>query len=54
MVIVKRESSGNGEWCEFEERPGRAPVDDQEDDCITIYIIYIIYREYEIRQPGRE
>ena len=30
VVIVKREPSGNGEWCEFEERPGPAPVDAQE------------------------
>jgi hypothetical protein len=30
VVIVKREpagASGNFEWCEFEERPGPAPVD---------------------------
>ena len=42
VVIVKREPAeapGN-EWCEFEERPGPAPVDAQEDDCTTIYIIY--------------
>ena len=48
VVIGKREPSGapNGEWCEFEERPGPAPVDAQEeDDCTTIYIIY---REVEI------
>ena len=51
VVIVKREPSGKGEWCEFEERHGPAPVDAQEDDGITIYIIY---RECEIRQPGRE
>ena len=51
-MIVKREPSGKGEWCEFEERPGPAPVDAQEeDDGITIYIVY---RECEIRQPGRE
>ena len=40
VVIVKREPSGNGEWCEFEERPGPAPVDAQEEDCTTIYIVY--------------
>ena len=51
VVIVKREPSGNGEWCEFEERPGPPPVGAQEDDGITIYIVY---REFEICQPGRE
>ena len=51
VVIVKQEPSGNGEWCEFEERSGPAPLDAQEDDGITIYIIY---RECEICQPGRE
>jgi hypothetical protein len=40
VVIVKREPSGNGEWCEFEERPGPAPGDAQEEDCTTIYIVY--------------
>ena len=42
VVIVKRESAGapGNEWCEFEERPGPAPVDAQEDDCTTIYIVY--------------
>ncbi len=50
VVIVSRKPSGQGEWCEFEERPGRAPVDAQEDDGITIYIVY---RECEICQPGR-
>src|ERR1700719_1121226 len=41
VVIVKREPSGapNGEWCEFEERPGPAPVDAQEDARPTIYIV---------------
>ena len=49
VVIVKREPSGapGNEWCEFEERPGPAPVDAQEEDCTTIYIIY---REVEIPQ----
>ena len=52
VVIVKQESSGNGEWCEFEERPGPAPLDTQEDDVgITIYLVY---RECGIRQPERE
>jgi hypothetical protein len=49
VVIVKREPSGNGEWCEFEERPGPAPLDAQEEDCTTIYIGY---REVGIRQGG--
>ena len=40
VVIVKREPSGNGEWCEFEERPGPAPPDAQEEDVTTIYIVY--------------
>jgi hypothetical protein len=43
VVIVKREpagASGNFEWCEFEERPGPAPVDAQEEDCTRIYIVY--------------
>jgi hypothetical protein len=48
VVIVKREpagASGNFEWCEFEERPGPAPADAQEEDCITIHLIY---RDIEI------
>ena len=53
VVIVKREPSGapgNGEWCEFEERPGPAPVDAQEEEnCTTIYIIY---RDVRIPQSG--
>ena len=42
VVIVKREPAGapENECCEFEERPGPAPVDAQEDDCTTIYIVY--------------
>ena len=42
VVIVKREPAGapGNEWCEFEERPGPAPEDAQEDDCTTIYIVY--------------
>src|ERR1700686_5453358 len=43
VVIVKLEPSGatgQDEWCEFEERPGPAPVDAQEEDCTTIYIVY--------------
>jgi hypothetical protein len=50
VVIVKREprgAPGTFEWCEFEERPGPAPLDAQDDDCITIRIIY---REVEIPQ----
>ena len=53
VVIVKREpagASGNFEWCEFEERPGPAPVDAQEDDGITIHIVY---RDVGIPQGGR-
>ena len=50
VVIVKREPSGNGEWCEFEERPGPAPVDAQEEqDCTTICIVY---RDRLIPQGG--
>jgi hypothetical protein len=51
VVIVKREPSGapNGEWCEFEERPGPAPVDAQEEDAITICIVY---RDRLIPQGG--
>ena len=42
VVIVKREPAAapGNEWCEFEERPGPAPVDAQEEDCTTIYIVY--------------
>ena len=41
VVIVKREPSGNGEWCELEERPGSAPADAQEEEnCTTICIVY--------------
>ena len=43
VVIVKREPSGatgQNEWCEFEERPGPAPLDAQEEDAITICIVY--------------
>jgi hypothetical protein len=43
VVIVKREPAeapGNVERCEFEERPGPAPVDAQEEDAITICIVY--------------
>ena len=50
VVIVKREPSGNGEWCEFEERPGPAPLDSQEEDCTTIYIVY---RDRLIPQSGQ-
>src|ERR1700730_1125301 len=51
VVIVKREPSGNGEWCEFEERPGPALVDAQEEDCTTIYIVY---RDLVSPQGGRK
>ena len=50
VVIVKREPSGNGEWCEFEERPGPAPLDAQEEDAITICIVY---RDRLIPQSGQ-
>ena len=40
VVIVKREPSGNGEWCEFEERPGPAPPGEEEENCTTICIVY--------------
>jgi hypothetical protein len=43
VVIVKREPTGapGNERCEFEERPGPAPLDAQdEQDCTTIYIVY--------------
>ncbi len=43
VVIVKREpagATGQNEWCEFEERPGPAPLDAQEEDCTTICIVY--------------
>jgi hypothetical protein len=51
VVIVNREpgASGDFEWCEFEERPGPAPVDAQEEDCTTIYIAY---RDVGIPQSG--
>jgi hypothetical protein len=52
VVIVKREpagAAGNFEWREFEERPGPAPEDAQEEDCITIHLIY---RDVEIRHGG--
>ena len=52
VVIVDRKPSGKGEWCEFEERPGPAPLEAQEDDdCTTIYLVY---RECGILQPERE
>ena len=52
VVIVKREPAGapgNFEWGEFEERPGPAPVDAQEEDAITICIVY---RDRLIPQGG--
>ena len=52
VVILKREpagATGDFEWCEFEERPGPAPVDAQEEDCTTIYIAY---RDVGIPQSG--
>ena len=53
VVIVKREPAGapGNEWCEFEERPGPAPVDAQEEEnCTTIYIVY---RDLVNPQGGR-
>ena len=51
ILIVKREPSGNGEWCEFEERPGPAPADAQEEEnCTTICIVY---RDRLIPQSGQ-
>ena len=53
VVTVKRkpaEAPGEVEWCEFEERPGPAPVDAQEEDGITIHIVY---QDVEIRHGGR-
>jgi hypothetical protein len=50
VVIVKREPagvSGTFEWCEFEERPGPAPVDALEYNGISIHLIY---RDVEIHQ----
>ena len=39
-VIVKREpiGSSNFEWCQFEERPGPAPLN-SEDNAFTVQII---------------
>jgi hypothetical protein len=59
VVVLKREPTGapgNVEWCEFEERPGPAPLDAQEEDAITICIVY---RDRLIPQssqaaPGRD
>ena len=54
VVIVKREPSGgpgNFEWCEFEERPGPAPVDAHEEQEYTT--IYIVYRDLVNPQGGR-
>ena len=54
VVIVKREpagATGQNEWCEFEERPGPAPVDaHEEQECTTIYIVY---RDLVNPQGGR-
>jgi hypothetical protein len=52
VVIVKREpgASGNFELCEFEERPGPAPVDAQEEHDLTT--IYIVYQDVGISPSG--
>ena len=59
VVIVKREPAGapGNEWCEFEERPGPAPVDAQEEeDCTTIYIVYrdLVNPQGGQAAPGRD
>jgi hypothetical protein len=54
VVIVKREPPvppGTVEWCEFEERPGPAPPDVQEEECTTIRIVY---RDLVNPQGGRK
>ena len=53
VVIVKREPAAapGNEWCEFEERPGPAPPDAQEEEnCTTICIVY---RDRLIPQSGQ-
>jgi putative transposon-encoded protein len=59
VVIVKREPSGatgQNEWCEFEERPGPAPLDAQEEGCTTIYIVYrdLVNPQGGQAAPGRD
>jgi hypothetical protein len=59
VVIVKREPSGTtgqNEWCEFEERPGPAPLGAQEDDCTTICIVYrdLVNPQGGQAAPGRD
>ena len=60
VVIMKREPSGTtgqNEWCEFEERPGPAtPLDSQEEDCTTIYIVYrdLVNPQGGRSRPGRD
>jgi hypothetical protein len=58
VVIVKREPSGapGNEWCEFEERPGPEPVDAQEENCTTIYIVYrdLVNPQGDRSRPGRD
>ena len=59
VVIVNRElaeATGQNEWCEFEERPGPAPVDAQEEECTTIYIVYrdLVNPQGGRSRPGRD
>ena len=58
VVIVKREPAGapGNERCEFEERPGPALLDAQEDDCTTIYIVYrdLVNPQGGQAAPGRD
>jgi hypothetical protein len=59
VAIVKREPSGatgHDEWCEFEERPGPAPPDAQEEECTTIYIVYrdLVNPQGGRSRPGRD
>ena len=59
VVIVKREPSGatgQNEWCEFEERPGPAPLDSKEEDCTTISIVYrdLVNTQGGRSRPGRD
>ena len=58
VVVVKREPGGapGNEWCEFEERPGPAPLDSQEEDAITICIVYrdLVNPQGGQAAPGRD
>jgi hypothetical protein len=59
VVIVKREPPvppGTVEWSEFEERPGPAPPDVQEEECTTIRIVYrdLVNPQGGRSRPGRD